>query len=88
MWRCSAVGLHDQRQAFPAGARSTVNGRGVTDDSFADDVVMPADGSVNRPAADTVAAGEYRRDLPDHSVGNTGIQCFSRLYQEFLGKLK
>jgi 3-oxoacyl-[acyl-carrier-protein] synthase-3 len=37
----------------------------VTDGSFADDVVMPAGGSVHPPSQETVAAGQHTLDVPD-----------------------
>jgi 3-oxoacyl-[acyl-carrier-protein] synthase-3 len=37
----------------------------LTDGSFADDVVMPAGGSVSPPTAETVAAGDHTLDVPD-----------------------
>jgi len=37
----------------------------VTDGSFADDVVMPAGGSVEPPSEESVAAGRHTLDVPD-----------------------
>jgi 3-oxoacyl-[acyl-carrier-protein] synthase-3 len=46
--------------------RATVHGsHALTDGSFADDVVMPAGGSVRPPSEDTVAAGAHTLDVPD-----------------------
>ncbi|MFB6175933.1 MAG: 3-oxoacyl-[acyl-carrier-protein] synthase III C-terminal domain-containing protein, partial [Halobaculum sp.] len=47
-------------------ARATVHdSAALTDGSFADDVVMPAGGSVNPPSAETVAAGDHTLAVPD-----------------------
>lgn len=37
----------------------------LTDGSFAEDVIMPAGGTLNPPSASTVAAGEHRLDVVD-----------------------
>jgi len=50
----------------PDRVRARVHGsHAVTDGSFADDVVMPAGGSVCPPSQETVAAGQHTLDVPD-----------------------
>lgn len=55
-----------EADADPDRTLARVHGsHAVTDGSFADDVVMPAGGSVNPPTPDTVAAGQHRLDVRD-----------------------
>ena len=61
----------------------------VTDGSFADDVVMPAGGSVAPPSAETVEAGLHTLDVPDpdgmkQRLGDVSAQNFQDVADEAL----
>jgi 3-oxoacyl-[acyl-carrier-protein] synthase-3 len=55
-----------ERDPFDGRARATVRASAAeTDGSFADDVVMPAGGSVRPPSEETVREGLHTLDVPD-----------------------